>query len=290
MILFSAIKGRRKYEIAIGRYKFLHGTNYQRKFDMFQIFDGYFNSVKDDEYEQEYDLLPMVTADNKKLNKKYWGYYKITQHFDLTSDFKLGSKSLMGKYLDLKINQLENSDTIATLNFLLSAFQEDLNEENFIKMELDALCSKLLIKMATVNLIKEDFHRSEFDLTYEEKILFQLEVIKYICENDHLVKDNLIIIDIPILTDEIYHFIRNINNSRIIIAASYPDADIYNYVIVEDKYLDLALEEQFYEIICDNNYFPFTLKEAYEIMEKYLRNEQNEQTNLICRILKSTET
>lgn len=290
MILLSASKGGSRYEIAVEKYKFLHGDNYPMKFFIMQIIDGYFCAAKDSEYEQEYDLIPVVTADNKRINKKYWGYYKITQHFDLSTDFKLGSKSIMAKYLDILINQQEYTDNIATINFLLSAFQEELNELDFFNIQIDSFCSKIFIKLAALNLIKEDLNRSEFDLTYEEKIMFQLKAVKYICENDVLVGDNLVIVDIPLLTDDIYQIIQTINNCRIIIATSYPDANIKNFAITEKQYVDIAVEEQFYDIICDNNYFPFTLEEAYEIMGKYLRNEQDEQTKLVSRILKSSLT
>ena len=94
MIKISACRGNDSCDFAMNNVKFLHGSNYIKKFDLIQIFDGFFGLSKFGEYEAEFNSCPVIKVDNKVINKKYWGYYKVTQHFDLSNDLKLGSKSI----------------------------------------------------------------------------------------------------------------------------------------------------------------------------------------------------
>ncbi|WP_281518593.1 hypothetical protein [Thomasclavelia cocleata] len=55
--------------------------------------------------------------------------------------------SLVVKYLEIMINKPELIDTINTINYLLEAFCEQINEISIIKTNYDVMTEKKLIKL-----------------------------------------------------------------------------------------------------------------------------------------------
>ena len=188
--------------------------------------------------------------------------------------------------MDKLITDPNHFDTLNSLNFLLKSLADEINESNLFCANIDTLNSKTLMKFLNINMVKNDFNVNEYDLSYEEKILLQLNVIKTICENDFERKDNIVVVDIPILTRSMLTVIETINNCRVIISTSLPNQPLTNYLVVEGEILDLASDDNVYTLICDNNISPFSLKEAYKIMEKYVNEEKLPNHDQLFRLLK----
>ena len=80
--------------------------------------------------------------------------------------------SLVAKYLEIMIDKPELVDTINTINYLLEAFCEQINEISIIKTNYDVMTEKKLVKLIEPYVDIEGYKCDEYDLTYEEIILF----------------------------------------------------------------------------------------------------------------------
>ena len=83
--------------------------------------------------------------------------------------------------------QLQNKiyfDTIGTIDILLESLAEEMNEDDSLNVRFNSVGYKQLIKMLTPFYIDE-FQKDEFDLDYEQIILFQLQLVDYITKNSY---------------------------------------------------------------------------------------------------------
>ena len=207
---------------------------------------------------------------------------------------KIGSKSIFQKYYDLLLEKIEYNEIFISTNNLLKTICDDINlsidtENITINGTITDLTKKLIIKMIELNLLKNEFEISQYSLTYEEVIKLQLKIVKEMAKIDEL-KDYLIFIDIPYITDSIlkelnhnyYNLILLVNTYAINEKLSITDDSI---AIAHNNIYDLSNEEQMYEIAmdCKRNLSINELKK--ELTDKMIIRTKEVVSNIINEII-----
>lgn len=279
---------KKSYEIIVEKVKFLYGDNYSLKYEISKILKQVIsrNSLSENQIENDINFSIEI---NDKIYKTKSTLFEVTANYDLTTDLKMQTKSLILKYYEtyLKCNNI--SDYVLMINSMLKTLAMELNQDDLMlnAMFVD-MNEKQLLKLLIPYLIKDEYQSNMFDLTYEEIILFQIKTIRYITENN-FDQFFFIIIDIPVLTNEIIKEIYYTSNNTIIFVYTNQSLEMKNYqdfCICISSILDLASEETIYEEII--NRFPYYVdfEEVIAIMKKIIHKEYDERTNLVLKMLK----
>lgn len=280
-------KGNEEIDLIIDNVKYIIGNNYLEKYKLLNNIRNYFSNNLVSEYTNENGLSVKLLLDDKPINIKRTYFFEISSNFNLTNDLKLQSKSLILKYLEVLINNKEYNDTINTINILFESLSQEINTESLINIDFVTIVTKQIIKLIIPSLISDGIQKNEFDLSYEQLILLQLNLIEYIVNNNQEIEIIIILLDLPYINKKIVTKINTFKKCYFIITIpNYLEQMEFNDIVIYNKVkLDLASEEELYEIVCNNNYNFLTITEVLEYMKDYLLNKDSEHTRFIKKIL-----
>ncbi len=284
----TVVKGLDKYEIILQDYKMIYGLNYNIKFDILRTILRFYKNNKSSEYAVEENNVARLYINDKEVKPKDILVFHVNKHYSIIDDFKLSTKSLISKYLETLLSNESFFDTINTLNILFESLSQEITIESSVSGCFNTMVPKQLIKLLTPQYLENDISKDEYDLSLEEIILFQLNLIDYINKHDNTINHIIICIELPKLTETIYSKIKEMKNCYILIFTDLEDSqieDISKYYLCENKILDLADENQVFNLICDNNYKLLTLKEGREYVEKYIFEKEHEKARFIMDLL-----
>ena len=253
-----------QYDIIIDKFKIFLGSNVKTKIRLIQTIRSYFQTSKLSDYGAANHLNRILSWNEQYLDKRRFFLYELNQYYGLDKDLKLGSQSLILKYYETIFENIQYLDEVNTINTLLECFNNEyINKHGqfddvtgiTLISSLDSINTKFLIKIMGLKLLKDDFNAYEFDLDYDEIILFQLNLLRKI-SSDQSSKDFIIIMDIPILTEKILeslHF-NSANISILIFPFFIENLNHLNYkdiVLCGNTMIDLCNEEQLYDLSLD---------------------------------------
>ena len=199
----------------------------------------------------------------EEIKVKEISFYQINHHYSITNDLKLTAHSLIARYLEILIAQDDNIDTINTINLLLESFTNELDNE-LIYPKFITYTPKQFLKILLPIFLKEEDQANEYDLSYDEIILFQLKMIDYISK--HQTTKIICLIELPYLSKEINDYLINMKNC-FIVAMFYKTNSVLNIkdtYIFDDLIVDLNNDEQIYNIYLNKGVC--TLQEAKEMI------------------------
>lgn len=112
--------------------------------------------------------------------------------------------------------------------------------------------------------LKEEDQANEYDLSYDEIILFQLKMIDYISK--HQATKIICLIELPYLSKEINDYLINMKNCFIVVMFYKTNSvlNIKDTYIFDDLIVDLNNDEQIYNIYLNKGVC--TLQEAKEMI------------------------
>lgn len=284
----TVTRGNTTVNIALMNVKYIIGNSYQFKHNIFRDIRMFFENISLSECSQEMGTDASISINDQLLNKKETLFYEVKTDYSIDTDVKLTSKSLILKYFELLLNGPDFIDTINTINILFSSLSEEINGQSIIHADFTSVVNKQLLKLL-IPYYFDEYIKDEYDLEYEEVILLQLELLKYISEHNININHILVIMNITVITNKIMDKLTELADCNILVVTdNYHDKmnieDIYycdqNYI------LDLANEEDIYRYICDNDYYLLTIEEAREKMKRHLQNMAYRQTDLIELLLK----
>ena len=145
---------------------------------------------------------------------------------------------------------------------------------------------KQFIKLIKPKLIENDLEKNYFDLTYEELIEYQLNIIYEIAKDND--KTHIIIIDTH-LTKNLFNKILNISEGNIkfiILQNLYNDnIKLADYILINNKILDLADEENINTFIFEELPFHLEPNEINEMFTEYLKNNKSSRVIELFNVL-----
>ena len=241
-----------------------------------------FTSKDKSENRTENNISTKMFINEKEIELKNNMFIEISEMYSLNEDKKLTTKSLMLKYLEIKLQNQDYFDTISTIDILLNS----LSEESMLKIMFNGANYKQLIKMLSPY-YEDELQKDEFDLTRDELILFQLDLVEYI-SNHNSKYDNIFVFGkLDNLSNKILQKINNIENVKLIIFTNYYKdlMNVQNAALLQDKIIDLADMEQIYCDLSQKSLQTYTLQEVEQMTINYLQQIYTHQTHDIYQEL-----
>lgn len=231
-----------------------------------------FTSKDKSENRTENNISTKMFINEKEIELKNNMFIEISEMYSLNEDKKLTTKSLMLKYLEIKLQNQDYFDTISTIDILLNSLSEEVNDESMLKIMFNGANYKQLIKMLSPY-YEDELQKDEFDLTRDELILFQLDLVEYI-SNHNSKYDNIFVFGkLDNLCNKILQKINNIENVKLIIFTNYYNdlMNVQNAALLQDKIIDLADMEQIYYDLSQKSLQTYTLQEVEQMTIDYLQ-------------------
>ena len=260
-----------KIDIIVDKFKYVCGNDYEAKDKIKKVLINKFNKMAQSEYAED-NYSTEVLLDDEPININDYMFFCIDSSFDLVQDIKLGTKSLSLEYINALFDGIEYTEEYQTINNLLIDFLDDRIEESdyIIKSSIECiLTKKLLIKLIELNFLNDDNVINNYDLSLEERIMVQLNMIKEISSKTN--KKVLILLDSPIVSKTIKEALTNIN-AIIIVLFEKIEQDKYNDLLILDKIRIDTLDDNAIFELCNNNTSTFlSIEEMKEkLMKDYL--------------------
>lgn len=245
-----------------------------------------FTSKDKSENRTENNISTKMFINEKEIEFKNNMFIEISEMYSLNEDKKLTTKSLMLKYLEMKLQNQDYFDTISTIDILLNSLSEEVNDESMLKIMFNGANYKQLIKMLSPY-YEDGLQKDEFDLTRDELILFQLDLVEYI-SNHNSKYDNIFVFGkLDNLSDKILQKINKIENVKLIIFTNYYNdlMNVQNAALLQDKIIDLADMEQIYYDLSQKSLQTYTLQEVEQMTINYLQQIYTHKTHDIYQEL-----
>lgn len=245
-----------------------------------------FTSKDKSENRIENNISTKILINEKEIELKNNMFIEISETYSLNEDKKLTTKSLMLKYLEIKLQNQDYFDTISTIDILLNSLSEEVNDESMLKIMFNGANYKQLIKMLSPY-YEDELQKDEFDLTRDKLILFQLDLVEYI-SNHNSKYDNIFVFGkLDNLSDKILQKINKIENVKLIIFTNYYNdlMNVQNAAILQDKIIDLADMEQIYYDLLQKSLQTYTLQEVEQMTINYLQQIYTHKTHDIYQEL-----
>lgn len=260
--------GNKKYDITINRVKYVFSSN-QDEFKIKQSFRNYFSKNKS-EFRKENGNSNKVLFNDKDLDVKRTLFVEINSDFSINEDCKLNSKSLILKYLELRLQDKEYFDTINTINLLFESLSEELKDENGLNTLFDAMDFKHLLKLINPYYFDE-LQKDEYDLTFEELLLFQIKLIKYISLNNNFYEYIIVFIDLDEVTQNLIQQINSLSNCYVIcFSKNYVLEMSDDAAIIENEVFDLSNIEEVYAYFYQKSSNILPIEEVRLYMKQYI--------------------
>ena len=264
-------KGIYRIDLLINKYKFIIGNNEIQKLNLKRALKEFQVGLPLSEYEEENHNNVHIYLDDDELTQKKINIYFISPNYDFYQELKLQSKSILLKAIINELSDESYIETFLTIQSLAEMLCMQFNEGHDIKLRDIKISPTIFAKLIEPTLVIDDFEMNEFDLSIEDFICLQLDLIRQATSITK--QENLIIVDYPIMTNKIQDKIKEISNSMIIIFCGTIQTDYQlNSCYLIDKFtIDLANEESIYEHICNEILCVSNLKEGVNYMEEYVK-------------------
>lgn len=260
--------GNNKYDITINRVKYVFSSN-QDEFKIKQSFRNYFSKNKS-EFRKENGNSNKVLFNDKDLDVKRTLFVEINSDFSINEDCKLNSKSLILKYLELRLQDMEYFDTINTINLLFESLSEELKDENGLNTLFDAMDYKHLSKLINPHYFDE-LQKDEYDLTFEELLLFQIKLIKYISLKNDFYECIIVFINLDEVTQSLIQQINSLLNCYVIcFSKNYVLEMSDDAAIIENEVFDLSNIEEVYAYFYQKSSNILPIEEVRLYMKQYI--------------------
>ena len=258
------------------------------KYYLKQAVRQYFNKTVSG-YREEIGSECYFKIDDSPVDKKNTFFYEVTENYSINDDAKLNTKSLMLKYLETLYSGIDFMDTLNTLNILIESLSDEVSENAFVQSEFSTYSPKLLTKLVTAHYYEDESYKDEYDLSYEDLIVLQLNMIDYIAVHSKKYAAIILFIDIPLITDEIKQKIDAISKDRVyclVFSKVVRDTDIENICFEEDYFLDFANEEMVYYVLNEKSSTLYTLEDIKNMINEYLKDlSSREHISLINNLM-----
>lgn len=242
-------------EIAIPKIKYIVGSNIELINRIIESIEAYFSKEKDSDFALEKGYRNLIFLDDQQLNLSDHDFFYVSKKYDLVLENKLGSKSLLLKYLNSLLEGIEYSEEYQTLTIVFEDLMEKIEEKSQDKIHTvqlgfeNLMNRKNLLKYFVPRVMLEELEISNFDLNSKEKIIFQLEQIKSIVQESG--KRTFVLYEYDYIDQEILSILESFRDDVhfLVISKKHPAITDYRDVLVcEDEMIDLYADEKIYEL------------------------------------------
>jgi len=269
MNLIRITNGLQNWEFQIGELKYILGS-IGDFYPLYQTIRLFCNKDKS-EFREENGIQAKIMLDEADLNVKHNLFLEITDLYSLNEDRKMNSKSLMLKYVELRLQDYDLFDTINTIDLLFQSLSEEINESSVLKVVFDSIIGKQLIKLLTPY-YADEYQKDEFDVSRKELISFQIGLINYIAMN-HKKYDNVFVFARLHHLDEcMVEELRLVKNCKLIVFTDQYVSPMFleDICLMQQTLIDFADMDVFYRGFMEQAYQFYTKEELITMVINYL--------------------
>lgn len=268
-----------RINLIIEQQKWIIGNNQERKWHIKNLIKLYFSKI-DSEERKENNNSPILELDSSPVDTKRTFYYEVNDMFSINEECKLGSKSILAKVFEARLNEMDLFNTVQTINILFESLSEEMEDEQFnIKVEFAQMVSKQLIKLMKPYYIDE-LQKDEFDLSLEEIYLIQLQMIIEL-QKYYLYEEYIIVLDVKVITERMLDKINQLEDTYCLIFTDSlsKEKDVKNVALNEDVLLDFANSDHIYALFGEVNGIRMPYEEVEKMIEKYIEGTYTYESN-----------
>ncbi len=247
------LSGKERVEFILPHTKILFGDNHALIFKIFMALEEHFSKGTSTEYAKEHYLERNVYWDDFPISPRECFLFRIDPYFDFYADMKMGSTSLLHRYAETLLADLPYEDNFSTLATAYQFLENETIRETLavdcdslrLTFELEPLTPKLLLKLLSGRMMKDECESGRYDLTRSESIRLQLALIRrMVVATD---KRALVLYDGPLDSEGLTPFAlpdqENIQAQiTCLLATTSPHIpmDLASYAVMGRKAVDLA--------------------------------------------------
>lgn len=228
-------------DVVIDRIKYYATNNINDYWIIKKSVECIINKVGNSEYAEENNSNSYLNICESSISK-FDELIFIDDNYNLDEDLKLGSKSLSLRYIMKLINDNIVNDEFLQLNCMINLIA-DMISTDILSAEAISLTAKSFTKLISVSAIKDELRCNSKDLSYEETIIFQLELLKKIITAE---KRYIIIIDLTFMTETLYNEIESLENCYVLVVFQHTYKKDFGDNIMIDG-IDFENDELLYE-------------------------------------------
>ena len=261
-----------KIDIIVDKVKLICGDDFESRDKIKKVLINKFNKIGISDFAEDKHISE-VLFDDEPININDFIFFCVDANYDLIQDTKLGSKSLALEYVNSLFDDIEYLDEYQTINNLLVNLLEERieNAEYYIKSNIECmLTKKLLVKLIELSFLNDDTTINNYDLTLEERIMVQLNMIKQISLTTK--KNVLLLIECPIVSKTIIDKLKEFDVLSLVIFDKIVE-DAYDDILILDKVrIDVSDEDALYELCFNDKTAYYTIEEMKnKMIDNYVK-------------------
>ena len=165
-------KYEKTYNFIVDKAKYVYNDDISQYWTLKRAINSIIYKTSKSEYAQENNRSIIFNINDEYITK-YDDIFLVNPSFDIDEDAKLGTKSLMLRYLLSKQYDIDIKEDFFQVKSILNYFADILSDDN-ISVQISESLNKLICKLMVVNYLKDDYYANKNDMDYEELICFQL--------------------------------------------------------------------------------------------------------------------
>ena len=261
-----------KIDIIVDKVKLICGDDFESRDKIKKVLINKFNKIGISDFAEDKHISE-VLFDDEPININDFIFFCVDANYDLIQDTKLGSKSLALEYVNSLFDDIEYLDEYQTINNLLVNLLEERieNAEYYIRSNIECmLTKKLLVKLIELSFLNDDTTINNYDLTLEERIMVQLNMIKQISLTTK--KNVLLLIECPIVSKTIIDKLKEFDVLSLVIFDKIVE-DAYDDILILDKVrIDVSDEDALYELCFNDKTAYYTIEEMKnKMIDNYVK-------------------
>ncbi len=286
MNLLTIKDGINRWSFQINHLKFILCTN-NKDYSMIQSLKAYMSKDKS-EYRTENQIQSSFCFDEDEIKLKNNLILEITDTYSLNEDKKLTTKSLMLKYLELKLQSLEYFDTLSTLDLLFESLSDEMNEDSMLKVIFNGMNYKQLVKLISPY-YEDELQKDEFDMDLQELMNFQLQLIQYIARNNKKYDNIYCILKMNHLNNDLLESLNHLEGCRVLVFTNHylETMKLEDVCLLESNLIDFADMVQFYYDFSQQSTQTYSLQEVKDMIKEYLLTNYTQKNHDIYQELKN---
>ena len=286
MNLITLKNGINRWNFQIDKIKFILCSD-NTDYSMIQSLRGFMTKEKS-EYRTENHIQYNLCLDDDEIKLKNNLLLEITDAYSLNEDKKLTTKSLMLKYLELKLQSLEFFDTLSTLDILFESLSDEINDDSILKVVFNGMNYKQLVKLISPY-YENEMQKDEFDMDLNELIDFQLQMVQYISMNNKKYDNIYCFMKLDNLNNKLLESLYKIEGCKIIIFTNHylEGMNVNDVCLLEREFIDFADIEQFYYVFSQQSAQTYCLQEVKDMIKQYLLANYTQKNHDIYQELKN---
>lgn len=285
MNLITLKNGINRWNFQIDKIKFILCSD-NTDYSMIQSLRAFMTKEKS-EYRTENNIQYNLCLDDDEIKLKNNLLLEITDAYSLNEDKKLTTKSLMLKYLELKLQSLEFFDTLSTLDILFESLSNEINDDSILKVVFNGMNYKQLVKLISPY-YENEMQKDEFDMDVNELIDFQLQMVQYISMNNKKYDNVYCFMKLDNLNNKLLESLYKIEGCKIIVFTNHylEGMNVDDVCLLEREFIDFADMEQFYYVFSQQSAQTYCLQEVKDMIKQYLLANYTQKNHDIYQELK----